>query len=96
MLDDTPTYGSIAPLRNVRALAELIERVQERADGLPGMACFHGPSGYGKTSAAAFAVNRHQAHHVQVKSMFTVNSTRLNLQNTKLHYKDKPILQQIS
>lgn len=71
MLDDTPTYGSIAPLRNVRALAELIERVQERADGLPGMACFHGPSGYGKTSAAAFAVNRHQAHHVQVKSCWT-------------------------
>ena len=71
MLDDTPTYGSIAPLRNVRALSELIERVQDRADGLPGMACFHGPSGYGKTSAAAFAVNRFGAHHVQVKSCWT-------------------------
>lgn len=71
MLDDTPTYGSIAPLRNVRALSELIERVQARFDGLPGMACFHGPSGYGKTSAAAFAVNRFGAHHVQVKSCWT-------------------------
>ncbi|SFJ25410.1 hypothetical protein SAMN05216258_12120, partial [Albimonas pacifica] len=40
MLDDTPTYGSIAPLRNVQALTELISRVQARLDGLPGMACF--------------------------------------------------------
>lgn len=71
MLDDTPTYGSIAPLRNVQALTELISRVQARLDGLPGMACFHGPSGYGKTSAAAFAVNRFGAHHVQVKSCWT-------------------------
>lgn len=71
MLDATPTYGSIAPLRNVRALSELITRVQERADGLPGMACFHGPSGYGKTSAAAFATNRFGAHHVEVQSCWT-------------------------
>lgn len=71
MKDNDALYGSIAPLRNVRAMAELINRVKHRAHGLPGMACFYGPSGYGKTSAAIFAANRFGAYHVQVKSCWT-------------------------
>lgn len=63
--------NTIAPLRNVMLLAELIERVLNRKAGLPGMATFHGFSGYGKSFAAMYAANKHRAYHVQVKSVWT-------------------------
>jgi len=62
---------SIAPLRNVAALIGLVERVQARAFGLPGMATFYGPSGWGKTTAVTVAANEYQAHVVQVKDCWT-------------------------
>lgn len=71
MSDETPLYNTVAPLRNVVALVELINRVQNRGIGLPGMATFYGPSGYGKTSAAVYAANRFRAYSVQVKSAWT-------------------------
>lgn len=71
MADDTHLFQSVAPLRNVAALVTLIERTQNRAPSLPGMACFYGPSGYGKTTAAVYASNRFNAHVVQMKSAWT-------------------------
>jgi len=71
---DTPVNAgtpTIAPLRNVAALSELIQRVQNRHHALPGMACFHGFSGYGKSCAAIYAANKWRAYHVQVKSVWT-------------------------
>lgn len=62
--------NSIAPLRNVMALEELVERVQGRSYGLPGMAVFYGFSGYGKTSAATHAANTFNAYYVQLKSVW--------------------------
>lgn len=64
-------YNSVAPLRNVAALVELVTRVQERGFGLPGMAVFYGPSGYGKTTATVFAANEFRACQVEVKSIWT-------------------------
>lgn len=64
---------SIAPLRNVAALTALVERVKERTLGLPGMATFYGPSGWGKTSAVTFAANEYQAYCVEVKSCWTAS-----------------------
>lgn len=66
-----PINNSVAPLRNVGALNELIDRVQNRGPNLPGMACFYGPSGYGKTTAAAWNVNAAGAHHIEVKSVWS-------------------------
>lgn len=63
--------NTIAPLRNVALLVELVERVMHRPDGLPGMATFHGFSGYGKSFAAIYSANKHRAYHVQVKSVWT-------------------------
>ncbi|MFD1914142.1 AAA family ATPase [Halodurantibacterium flavum] len=71
MTDERPLFNSVAPLRNVGALVELIDRVQKRGYGLPGMATFYGPSGYGKTTAAVYAANRFRASLVQVKSAWT-------------------------
>lgn len=62
---------NIAPLRNVAALIGLIEKVQSRAFSLPGMAIFHGPSGWGKTTAVTIAANEFQAYCVQVKEHWT-------------------------
>jgi DNA transposition AAA+ family ATPase len=68
MADKTQLYNSVAPLRNVSALVALIDRVESRSIGLPGLATFYGPSGYGKTTAAVYAANRFGAYQVQVKS----------------------------
>lgn len=70
-LSNAGLYNSVAPLRNVAALSALIDRVQKRAHGLPGMATFYGPSGYGKTTASVYAANRFDAYQVQVKSVWT-------------------------
>lgn len=64
-------YNTVAPLRNVSALVVLIERVNARPVGLPGMAAFYGPSGYGKTTAAVYAANKFNAYQVQLKSCWT-------------------------
>lgn len=71
MTDTNRLYNSVAPLRNVVALVELIERVNGREIGLPGMASYYGPSGYGKTTACIFAANHFRAFQVQVKSCWT-------------------------
>lgn len=73
-MDGTPLFNSVAPLRNVGALVELIDRVQKRGHGLPGMATFYGPSGYGKTTAAIYAANKYRAYQVQVKSAWTAKT----------------------
>lgn len=71
MTNNTPIVNTIAPLRNVSLFSELVERVVNRSTGLPGMATFHGFSGYGKSFAAIYAANKHRAYHVQVKSVWT-------------------------
>lgn len=63
--------NSIALTTNVAAFLELVERVTSRGSGLPGMACFYGPSGFGKTQAAIFAANEFRAYNVQMRSCYT-------------------------
>lgn len=71
MTEDTANVNSIAPLKNVTLMNALVERVMNRSPGLPGMATFHGFSGYGKTSAATYAAVKHRCYHIQVKSVWT-------------------------
>lgn len=69
---DAPVIaGGTAPLRNLTLLSGLITRSLERAPGLPGMVCFSGWSGYGKSYAAAYAAGRHRAYHLQASSGWT-------------------------
>jgi hypothetical protein len=65
------TCATVAPLRNVALLDELVERLLGRDPDLPGFGCFYGPSGYGKSYACIYAANRHRAYHVEVKSVWT-------------------------
>ena len=71
MTEHSYMIKSVAPLRNVTALMALIIRVQDRAATLPGMATFHGPSGYGKSTALVYASVKTGAIAVQVKSAWT-------------------------
>ena len=71
MTEEIRQNNSVAPLRNVVALVELIERVKDRGPGLPGLGVFYGWSGYGKTTAAIYAANKFRAFQVEVKSVWT-------------------------
>lgn len=63
--------GTIAPLRNVAAFNELVDRTIKRPAHLPGMATFHGFSGFGKTWAAIYATNRHGCRYVEMGQSWT-------------------------
>lgn len=71
MTEERPIYNAVAKLRNVAAFVGLVQRLQDRQDGVPGLATFYGPSGYGKSVAGGFAQSQFQAYFVQVKSCWT-------------------------
>lgn len=65
MTDDRVPINNIAPLANVARLMTLIDRLQNRAHGLPGLGCFYAPAGFGKSHAGIFAASKFNACHVQ-------------------------------
>jgi DNA transposition AAA+ family ATPase len=62
------------PLKNVMLFAELVDRVQNRPRHLPGMACFYGPSGYGKSRSATFGAHKSGAFYVECDASFTTKT----------------------
>ncbi len=72
----SPAPRGIANLTNVGLLNDMIERIARRSPHLPGMGVMHGPSGYGKSLAAAHAQhpNGLNAWLVQCKSIWTRKS----------------------
>lgn len=70
-------FNTIAPLANVSLCAAALERAMNRAGHLPGMICFYGPSGWGKSTAAAWCANTHRAYYVECKSTWTKKATLL-------------------
>jgi DNA transposition AAA+ family ATPase len=65
------SIGGVAPLRNITALSLLITKVMTRATHLPGLGTFSGPSGFGKSYAAAHAAGQHRAYYVEARSGWT-------------------------
>lgn len=63
-----------APLKNVAAFSALIEKMVERDGDLPGLACFFGPSGWGKTKSAIYGANRYRAVYVECGQFTTARS----------------------
>jgi len=63
-----------APITNVALCRETLERAIDRPRHLPGMVVFYGPSGFGKSFAAAFAATSHRAYYVQCLSVMTRKS----------------------
>lgn len=69
----TQHITTVAPLTNVAILQELVHRLRNRKPDLPGIGCFYGFSGYGKTVATTYAVNKldDRAVYVEVRSKWT-------------------------
>lgn len=60
-----------APLSNVSRCVSALDRALHRSPHLPGLVVMHGPSGYGKSTAAAYAANKLRAYYVEAKSTWT-------------------------
>lgn len=63
--------SKIIPLTNVGLLAGAIERTMQRPLGLPGLVVMYGPTGLGKSVAAACAANQHRAYYVECRDTWT-------------------------
>lgn len=61
----------IVPLTNVGLLASALDRALQRPQGLPGLVVMYGPSGLGKSVAAACAANQHRAYYVECRDTWT-------------------------
>lgn len=62
---------TVAPLTNVSLTVKALERARSRARGLPGIVVLHGPSGWGKSTAAAYAAAQTRAYYVAMQSVWT-------------------------
>jgi DNA transposition AAA+ family ATPase len=60
-----------AAIRNIMLLDELVTTLLGAAAHLPRIGVFSGPSGFGKSFAAAFAAGEHRAYYVEVRSNWT-------------------------
>ncbi len=70
----TATLETTAPLQNVGICLAAMDRAMNRPRHLPGMVVLHGPSGWGKSTAAAVAANAHRAYYVEARSTWTRKS----------------------
>lgn len=62
---------TVAPLTNVSICQRALNRAIDRPGHLPGIVAFYGPSGWGKSWAAASAANVKRAYYVECKSSWT-------------------------
>lgn len=65
------TPGAIAPLANISVAERAYARIMGRRHDEPGLATLHGPSGYGKSTAAAWLKARKRAYYVQADDFWT-------------------------
>ncbi|ESK54012.1 hypothetical protein [Acinetobacter tjernbergiae] len=49
--------GGIADIRNIAQCYDAVMRTLQRNPNLAGLACFYGPSGFGKSFAANYVAN---------------------------------------
>jgi AAA domain len=66
--------GGYAPLRNLLLAFNALEHAIARPAMLPGIVCFYGPSGYGKSVAAVYCANRTRGILVECSSTDTAKN----------------------
>lgn len=71
--------GHVAPLANIGVMENALHRLANRGPGDPGMMVVSGPSGYGKSMAAAWAKARHRAYYLQLDDFVTKKSLLIAL-----------------
>lgn len=90
MTDKGELYNTVAPLANVTRLVALVDRAQNRGPGLPGLGCFYGKAGRGKTTAGIYCTNTMNACHVEalpfggLKKLLEMIVTELGLRPKRL------------
>ncbi len=62
---------AIAPVKNIVALGEAADALVSRAAGVPGMGLVWGPTGYGKTTGAAWLRNRVDGVYVRALALWS-------------------------
>jgi DNA transposition AAA+ family ATPase len=71
-----------------------IEQCEGRAPGMPGMGCFYGDSGYGKTTAGIVATNTYNAVHIEaipvggIKALLALIAAELGLKTKRVSAAD--------
>jgi predicted kinase len=73
------TPAGIAPLANIAVAERAISRALGRGLHQPGLVVMHGPSGYGKSMAAAWITARHRAYYVQADDYWTKKTMLLDM-----------------
>lgn len=63
-------HPTVAPLSNVIATVSAVQEAQDRAPGLPGLVVLHGPSGWGKSTAAGYTAVQTRAYYVSCQTLW--------------------------
>jgi AAA domain len=71
MTEQFPGHNMIAPIATVMKCLGALDQAVHREDHLPGIVALYGPSGVGKSEAAALAANTYQAYYVEMRSVWT-------------------------
>lgn len=66
-----PHHQGPARLANLAVCQTAMRRAMERPAHLPGLVVHYGPSGWGKSTAAAYVANTYRAYYVEVRSSWT-------------------------
>jgi len=66
-----PAPAGIAPLANIAVAERAVSRALGRGLHQPGLVVMHGPSGFGKSMAAAWVAARNRAYYVQANDFWT-------------------------
>lgn len=61
----------IAKIGNMMQCQIALERAIQRSNNLPGLVCFYGPSGWGKSLSSNYLCNQMRGYYVQVKSIWS-------------------------
>lgn len=66
--------GTTAATTNVAKCIRAMERAVSRPSHLPGLVGFYGPSGYGKSIAAAYVANEFHAYYIECRDAWSKKS----------------------
>ncbi len=71
--DSVKSHGPHGPARlaNLAICQAALKRAMDRPGHLPGLVVHYGPSGWGKSTAAAYVANQTRAYYVEMRSSWT-------------------------
>lgn len=71
MQNVNPSFGTVAPLKNVAEAFSVAQQIINRPAGIDGLGLFYGRSGYGKSKASQYVQNKTGAIYLEVFDFWT-------------------------